>query len=186
VWRNEIVKFKNSQHKDINFISVNKVAQKYLKNFKENIISFYSDIPENPELDNILPLISYVKEQYQNYESIYIAYTEFVKSGVFNPKIVKLLPIEKIRSSEDPREPREYSIEPDPITLLNSLSNLYIDLEIYESILSNQASEHSARMIAMKKATDNVKEIVNTLTLKLNKERQAKITQAMAEISSNI
>ncbi len=188
----EILKLKNAVKKEVDFISVNRLSQKYLRNFKEDIIAFYGEIPENPDLDNISPLINYIKEHFSEYEEIYIAYSDFIKSGVSKPKLLKLLPIDSIPehvliNDTSERKPYlEYSIEPDPITVLDSLSNLYIDLEIYESILSSQSSEHSARMIAMKKATDNVKNMVTSLTLKLNKERQAKITQQMGEISANI
>lgn len=221
----EIVKLKKQLNQDLHFISVNKIAQKYLKNFKENIIAYFSDIPENPDIEKVKPLIEYIKENYQEYNKIYLAYTNFVKSGIFKPRIVQVLPLEKEQRAES-KEPSfakapegkqrtdefsealdtrhsslstdtsrtgilthshtAYSIEPDPYTVLNDLSNLYIDLEVYEAILSSQASEHSARMVAMKKATDNVKTLVDSLTLKLNKERQAKITQQMAEIGSNL
>jgi F-type H+-transporting ATPase subunit gamma len=140
-----------------------------------------------------MPLIDYVKDHYNEYDEVYVAYSNFVKSGIFKPKIIKLLPIDEIPTSRPVEETLsenkpylEYTIEPDPVSVLNTLSSLFINLEMYEAILSSQASEHSARMIAMKKATDNVKSLVSSLTLKLNKERQAKITQQMAEISSNI
>jgi F-type H+-transporting ATPase subunit gamma len=184
----EILKLKRHTKQQIDFISVNKLAQKYLKNFKENVIAYFADFKENPDIDQVMPLISYVKEHFDEYEAIYIAYSDFVKSGIFKAKISKLLPIENVATTtaDEKKEYLEFSIEPDPLTLLDSISGLYIDLEIYEAVLASQASEHSARMIAMKKATDNVKTMVSTLTLKLNKERQAKITQQMAEISANI
>jgi F-type H+-transporting ATPase subunit gamma len=180
-----LVKFKKELGQDLDFISVNKMAQKYLKTFKESIISYFSDIPENPDTDNILPLITFVKENYSNYKNVYIAYSDFIRTGTIEPRIIKLLPI-RSEASAQTKNNILYTIEPDPITILETLGNLYIDLEIYEAILSSQTAEHSSRMVAMQKASDNVKEITKTLTLKYNKARQAKITQAMAEISSNI
>lgn len=182
----EIVKLKRSTKKQVDFITVNKLAQKYLKSFKGNIRAYFSEIPESPELDSVMPLINYVKENYEEYDEVYLAYSNFIKSGMFKPRLVKLLPIDEVSATDTHSPHLEYAIEPDPLSVLDALSNLYIDLEIYEAILSAQASEHSARMIAMKKATDNVKTLVDSLTLKLNKERQAKITQQMAEISANI
>jgi F-type H+-transporting ATPase subunit gamma len=189
----EIVKLKKGTQKQVEFITVNKLAQKYMRSFKESIRAFFADIPENPDLDHVMPLIDYVKDHYNEYDEVYVAYSNFVKSGIFKPKIIKLLPIDEIPTSRPVEETLsenkpylEYTIEPDPVSVLNTLSSLFINLEMYEAILSSQASEHSARMIAMKKATDNVKSLVSSLTLKLNKERQAKITQQMAEISSNI
>lgn len=183
----EILRFKKKLGKEVEYISVNKVAQKYLKNFNEPIISYFTNIKDNPDIDYVLPISNMVKEEYSKYSGVYLAYTNFIKSGVYEPRIVKLLPIEASTEEIGKKENfKEYAIEPDPATLLSSLANMYIDFEIYEAILSNQAAEHSARMIAMKKASDNVKEIVKNLTLKMNKERQAKITQAVAEISTNL
>lgn len=181
----EILKTKEKFVDQVDFITVNRSAQRYLKNFKESIVAFFSDIKENPEIDDIYPIIGYVKANYSQYASVYIAYTNFIKSGVYEPRLMKLIPI-LTDKSQSSIQTLQYTIEPDPISLLETLSNLYIDMEIYEAILSAQASEHNARMIAMKKASDNVKTVVDQLTLIMNKERQAKITQQMAEISANI
>ncbi len=182
----EILRTKKKIDKNIEFISINKMAQKYLKNFDEPIISYFKDIKENPLMDDVIHITEFIKDSYNKYESIYLAYTKFEKSGIFIPQVVQLLPIQNLKNEKVESKELDYIVEPDPYTLLGSLANIFIDLEVYEAVLSNQASEHSARMIAMKQATDNVKEIVKDLTLKLNKERQAKITQAVAEISANI
>lgn len=194
----KIINLKKVLNSEVEFITVNKIAQKYTKNFHNKIISFYNEIPENPKLDDVIPLVEQVKEIFPLYRSIYLSYTDFYKTGFFAPKVFKLLPLDltnlntkeeksKFKSSINKTEYNlNFSIEPDPITLLNELSNLYIDLEIYEAVLSSQASEHSSRMIAMKKATDNVNKRISELTLSLNKQRQAKITKEVAEISSNL
>ncbi len=182
----DILQLKKQTDKQVDFISVNKVAQKYLRNFKENVISFYSDIPELPDISIVYPLIDYVKVKFPEYESVYLAFTGFIKTGKFKSKIIKLMPIDKSELESENEKNNPYSIEPDPYYVLDQLSNLFVDLEIYEAVLATQAAEHGARMIAMQKATDNAKELVRTLTLSLNKERQAKVTQSMAEISSNL
>ena len=139
-----------------------------------------------PEIEDIYPILEYVKEKYAEYDEIHVAYTSFIKMGVFKSRIFKLLPLYQDDITTSISDNAVYTIEPDSLFVLNELSNIYIDLELYEAILSTQVSEHSARIIAMKKASDNVKTLVKELTLKMNKERQAKITQQMAEISSNV
>lgn len=179
-----------SEGKTVEFISVNRLAQKFLRSFKENIIAFFGEIGETPDLDQVMPIIDLVKDKSIEYNKVYLAYSKFVRTGVYEPELIQLLPIDLNAksevSSENTSQTAQYIIEPDPITVLANLSNLYIDLEIYEAVLSNIASENTARMISMKKATDNIKTIVDNLTLKLNKERQAKITQQVAEISANL
>lgn len=167
------------------FVSINKLSQRYLRTFKENIIAYFSEIPDNPDLDLVLPIVNLVREKYSEYREIYLAYSDFVKTGTYYPKIIRLLPIETDIHPNTSNN-KDYIIEPDPVEILEALSEQYVRMEIYESVLSSRASEHTARMIAMKKASDNVKSLVKTLTLKLNKERQAKITQQVAEISANL
>jgi F-type H+-transporting ATPase subunit gamma len=177
---------------DVHFISVNKMAQKFLHNFNENIIAFFSDISENPSLDDVRPIINLVKEVYPKYRAVFLCYSDFVKSGVYEQKITQLLPIDITEGdNENPNNNlhllySQYILEPDPVYVLDEMSNLYVDLEIYEAILSSIASENTARMISMSKATDNIQKLVYQLTLKLNKERQARITKQVAEISSNL
>ncbi|BDQ04784.1 MAG: hypothetical protein KatS3mg084_0302 [Candidatus Dojkabacteria bacterium] len=176
----------------VHFISVNKLAQKFLRNFNEDVIAFFSDISENPSLDDVSPIINLVKESYTKYRYVFLCYSDFVKSGIYEQKINQLLPIDLPENSNDNHDKNrnllysQYIIEPDPVYVLDQMSNLYVDLEIYEAILSSIASENTARMISMSKATDNIQKLVYQLTLKLNKERQARITKQVAEISANL
>jgi len=176
-----------SEGKKVDFISVNKISQKFLRNFNESIIAFFGEITQSPDLEEIRALINMVKTEYSNYSKVYLAYSDFIKTGIYEPKIMQLLPI-NFEAKEQRNTPltAQYLIEPNPLMVIERLANFYIDLELYEAILSNIASENTARMISMKKATDNIKSLVDGLTLKLNKERQAKITQQVAEISANL
>lgn len=176
-----------NEGKFVEFISVNRIAQKFLRNFNQNVIAFFEEIGETPTLDDIRPLINLVKGNYYKYNKVYIAYSEFVKTGIYNSTVEQLLPI-KVGSKFASDKPfsAQYLIEPDPLTVLDKIANLYVDFEIYEAILSSIASENTARMISMKKATDNINTLVHDLTLKLNKKRQAKITQQVAEISASL
>ena len=112
------------------------------------------------------------------YDEVYITYTRFESTFIQTPITLKLLPIEaKITSDSNSK----YKFEPDSDQIINYLLGEYIDFEIFNIFLNASASEYSARMIAMQKATDNAIDLSDRLTLKYNKDRQALITQQIQE-----
>lgn len=127
------------------------------KNISENIVQFY--------LDNI-------------YDEVYIIYSKFVSAIEFDLKVEQLLPLEK----REARTNEEYIFEPSIEGVLRSLLPKSLNIKIYQSLLENTASEHSARMTAMKSASDNAKDIIDKLTLDYNRVRQSIITQEITEI----
>lgn len=178
-----------SKNKNIKFdiITVNKYAQKISRSLNYNIVAYFDNINDLPSIEDTLPISDLVKKLYDEYETIHIAYTQFVKPGQTTPVVRPILPINVSTGwEENYLSSTPYIIEPNPITVLEEIARLYIDLEIYYAILTSQASEHTSRMIAMKKASDNAKNLVKTLTLLYNKERQAKITKQTIEITSSI
>ncbi|MCX8035317.1 MAG: ATP synthase F1 subunit gamma [Candidatus Dojkabacteria bacterium] len=178
-----------SKNKNIKFdiIKVNKYAQKISRSLNYNIVAYFDNINDLPSIEDTLPISDLVKKLYDEYETIHIAYTQFVKPGQTTPVVRPILPINVSTGwEENYLSSTPYIIEPNPITVLEEIARLYIDLEIYYAILTSQASEHTSRMIAMKKASDNAKNLVKTLTLLYNKERQAKITKQTIEITSSI
>ncbi len=178
-----------SENKNIEFdiITVNKYAQKISKSLDYNIIAYFDSIKDLPSIEDTLPISDLIKKLYDEYETIHIAYTQFVKPARTTPTVRPILPISVSTGwKENDLSSTPYVIEPNPITVLEEIVRLYIDLEIHYAILTSQASEHTSRMIAMKKASDNTKNLVKNLTLLYNKERQAKITKQTIEITSSI
>ncbi len=128
--------------------------------------------------------------------SISILYPRFVNTLINKPVLLKLLPISEISplasdskladqlGPEDTEKVIEYQFEPSPQSVLDHLLPYYVHFMIYQAILSARASEHSARMVAMKSATDNANQLVKDLTLEYNKARQASITNEILEIST--
>ncbi len=127
------------------------------KDISENIVQFY--------LDNI-------------YDEVYIIYSKFVSAIEFDLKLERLLPLERREASTN----EEYIFEPSIEGILRSLLPKSLNIQIYQSLLENTASEHSARMTAMKSASDNAKDIIEKLTLDYNRVRQSIITQEISEI----
>ncbi len=171
------VKIKNSD-----FITVGRKGAEFIARMKGRIIADFS--VKNPEesvksIFNIV-LLHYLKGEYKN---VYVVYSRFVSTLKYEPVKVCLLPVAGDLSMERGLKVSEnYLIEPDPKNVVDSLLKDFIEEKIREAILDNEASEHSARMIAMKNATDNAKELSYHLTLVHNKLRQEKITNELLDM----
>ena len=116
-----------------------------------------------------------------------MVYTEFVSSVTQIAKTERLLPagsaVETAIQAETEDVPQEATFEPDEETVLESVAYRLINAQLFQAFLDARASEHSMRMLAMKNATDNAGDLIDDLTLEMNKARQAAITQELAEIS---
>jgi F-type H+-transporting ATPase subunit gamma len=185
-------------HKDkkISYITVGKKAEKAVIQ-GEHLASFV-DFSENPSLEEILPLSRLVLDKFLNrsYDRVKIVYTDFVSAIQYEPKKMNLLPVSEkvIQEMIDylPKANKEfkrtslarYLFEPDMMGLLDEVLPRLAEVQIYQSILEANASEHSARMMAMKNASENASEIIDELILYFNQARQAAITQEISEIAS--
>lgn len=116
------------------------------------------------------------------YDRVYIAYTHFVSSLRQEAVVKQILPITGVPTETEHTE-YEYIFEPSPEILFNDLLPRLITLQVYQATLESDASEHSARMLAMRNATDAAGDMISDLTLSFNQARQAGITQEIAEIS---
>jgi F-type H+-transporting ATPase subunit gamma len=129
-------------------------------------------------------------------DTVEILYPRFVNVLTQAPSFGKLLPIagqddmitelrgKDAQPFESSKDDRNFVFEPDPVSILNDLLPLFVDRQAYQAILSARASEHSARMVAMKTAKDNASKLLDSLTLQFNKARQAAITQEILEIAA--
>ena len=114
------------------------------------------------------------------YDEVYMIFSRFVSAIEYNIQVEKILPIEKKEGLPN----KEYVFEPSEEEVLRSFIPKVLNIKLYQSLLENSASEHSARMSAMKQASDNAEEMINKLTVKYNRERQTMITQELSEIVS--
>lgn len=135
-----------------------------------------------------------------NYDKVTLVYTKFVNTLRQEPTIAQLLPIQEVQGDVEgeseaaahgmPTEEkikdafRDYTFEPSPAAVLEALLPLYINYQVYQAHVEARASEHSARMVAMKAATDNAKKFIKELTLEYNKLRQGAITAELLEITT--
>jgi F-type H+-transporting ATPase subunit gamma len=157
----------------------------FMNRLKANIVSQVVNLGDRPRLDK---LIGPVKVQLDAYidgkiDELYIVSTRFENTMKQTPVDSLILPIADLPGEADKRQyPWDYIYEPDAKTVLDGLLTRYIEAIIYQAANENMASEQSARMVAMKAATDNAGTIIDELQLIYNKTRQAAITKELSEI----
>lgn len=183
--------------KSAKFVSVGKRASQYLSRTRRDLLADFS-IPDRPSFSNIRKIVEFLLRNYDegNIDTIEVVYTSFINTLRQEPESIRLFPLNDLDSMVEklhnrfksdskpfPKDSREILIE-NKEDVLADLATLYLKQEIYQLILESQASEHSARMVAMKSATDNAGSLIDDLTLQYNRARQAAITQEILEISA--
>jgi len=159
----------------------------FMQRFGANIVSHLTGIGDTPHMER---LIGPVKVQIDAFSAgkigaLYIVYTRFINTMKQEPVIEQLLPLPADRLRTESRASRphwDYLYEPEAKAVLDQLLTRYVEQIIYQSVAENIASEQSARMVAMKAASDNASSVIDDLTLVYNKSRQAAITKELSEI----
>ena len=167
----------------VSLVTLGKKASAFFKNIKVEVAATASDLGEKPQIEDLIGSIKVMLDAYreEKLDRVYIVYNQFVNTMSQKPEIERLLPLPETDDSEV-RDIWDYIYEPDAVTLLDTVLVRYIEADVYHAVLENLASEHAARMIAMKNATENAGELIDELTLVFNKARQAAITQEISEI----
>ncbi len=150
-----------------------------------NLIGEFTGMSERPSLVDIGPIARIVIEEFTSgrVDEVYIAYTDFVNVIVQRPTVRRVLPIRAEKATEAEAKMRAvYLYEPSPEELLDSVLPRFTEVQIYQALLESVASEHSARMVAMRNASDNAVDLIESLTLAANKARQSSITKEMLDI----
>lgn len=178
------------QNVDINLAIIGLKGVSFFQFMKTNIVAQVTNITDNPNISKLIGLVKAMLQLYdeKSIDKLYIVHNKFVNTISQIPTITQLLPLQKVKFKTQKIQVKnkywDYIYEPDPKYLLNILLNRYVEYQVYHSLLENLASEQSARMIAMKSATDNGNDLMNELQLFYNKARQASITQELIEIIS--
>ena len=170
---------------EISLVTLGKKASAFFRNLKVEIAAHASELGEKPQIEDLIGSIKVMLDAYRagTLDRLNIVYNDFVNTMTQKPTMERLLPLPET-DDEEIRDIWDYIYEPDAESLLDTVLVRYIESLVYESVLENLASEHAARMIAMKNATDNAGELIDDLTLVFNKARQAAITQEISEIVS--
>ncbi|MCA3225191.1 MAG: F0F1 ATP synthase subunit gamma [Burkholderiales bacterium] len=160
----------------------------FLQRLNANVVSHVVQLGDKPHLDKLIGPLKLQLDAYAEgrLDAVYIAYSRFINTMKQEPVIEQLLPLSAERFAQSEEEKRaygwDYLYEPDPQRVIDELMTRYVEAIIYQSVAENMASEQSARMVAMKAASDNAKKLIEELQLIYNKTRQAGITKEISEI----
>ncbi len=156
----------------------------------------FTDLPEVISQEEIIPMIQLIKSKFldQTYRSVDVIYTDFINTLSQKPDVIRLLPIAKEEAEFIPEQPKQvnpqvmptYVFEPGAKELLDYLLPYYLENTLYHIMLESKASEYSARMVAMKNASENAMDLVAELQLMFNKSRQAAITAELLDITTAV
>jgi F-type H+-transporting ATPase subunit gamma len=171
----------------IQFTAIGNKALGFLQRTRANVVSQLVHVGDSPNLDKLVGPIKVQVDAYREgkINALYVVYTRFINTMKQEPVIEQILPLPSARLAPDSRAVRknwDYVYEPDAKEVLDQLLRRYLEAIIYQALAENIASEQSARMVAMKAASDNASSVIDDLTLVYNKARQAAITKELSEI----
>ena len=157
----------------------------FMQRIGAKVVSHVTQLGDTPHLDRLIGAIKVQLDAYHagEVDAVYLAYTRFINTMKQEPVIEQLLPLDHTYLDDVSREYSwDYIYEPDSQSVLDELLLRYVEALIYQAVAENMASEQSARMVAMKSASDNAKKVIDELQLSYNKARQASITKELSEI----
>ncbi|MFC2058033.1 ATP synthase F1 subunit gamma [Chloroflexota bacterium] len=174
------------QSKPVSMITVGKKGRDFVARHGQDILADFIAISDQPSLADTTAISRIVIDDYINglIDRVYLSYTQFVTTMTQQPVLRELLPIEPAEMERS--ENVEYIYEPSSAVVLAQLLPRYIEMQIYHAILESIASEQSARMVAMRSATENAHEMIEDLTLTYNKARQEMITTELLDIAGGV
>ncbi len=160
----------------------------FLNRIGAQVVSHVTQLGDTPHLEKLIGPVKVLLDQYAEgkLDAVYLSYTRFINTMKQEPVIEQLLPLASERLQQTEAERQQYSwdylYEPDARAVIDELMLRYVEALVYQAVAENMASEQSARMVAMKAATDNAGTLINELKLVYNKTRQAAITKELSEI----
>lgn len=165
------------------FAVVGGKAQTFFKRVGGKLLASTSHLGDKPHLEQLLGVIKVATDAYRNGEvdRVILVSSKFVNTMTQKPESRQLLPLEPVKS-DGLLQHWDYLYEPDAVELLDAVLLRYVEAQVYQAVIENVACEQSARMVAMKSASDNAGKIISQLQLAYNKARQASITKELSEI----
>ncbi len=179
-------------------VAVGRKGRDFVLRARKSLVAEFSNLPAQPMLADVTPIAQIALEGFLDgtYDAVWLAYTDFINTLRQEPVVKRLLPLtptdiemqamaEYVETAPvvEAVEAPEYIYEPDPQTILDTVVPHFTELQIYQAILESIASEHSARMVAMRNATENAEALTQDLQLTYNKARQQAITSEIMDIA---
>jgi len=177
------MKEQREQGIEIDFCTIGNKALGFFSRFGGKVVSQATHLGDTPHIEDLIGTVKVMLDAYTDgqIDRIYIAYNDFVNTMTQKPTIEQLVPIASTME-EELKHHWDYIYEPDSKEVLDNLLGRYVESLVYQAVVENGACEQSARMVAMKAASDNAGSLIDELQLIYNKARQAAITQEISEI----
>jgi len=156
----------------------------FMQRLGANIAAQVTGLGDTPHMERLIGPVQVMLDAYKEgrIDTLYLVYSRFISTMKQDPVLMQLLPLTSDEATEQAAQHWDYIYEPEAKSVVDSLMVRYIEALIYQAVAENLASEQSARMVAMKSASDNAKSVIDELKLVYNKTRQAAITQEISEI----
>ena len=167
----------------VTIIAVGRKGLDFMRRYGRDITAEFTRLGDRPSLMDTLPISQIITEDYSNgkIDLVYLAYAQFVSTTIQKPILQQILPVEPATLPR--RQNVDYIYEPNAAHVLDALLPRFVEMQVYHAILESIASEQSARVVAMRNATENANEIIQDLTLMYNKARQEAITKELLDIT---
>jgi len=177
------IRTQRKQGVEATFAVIGAKALGFFRRFGGKVVAQVTHMGDKPHIEDLIGAVRVLLDAYEagEIDAIYVAYNEFVNTMTQRPMIQQLVPIQANENKEKLSH-WDYIYEPEPKVVLDALLTRYIESLVYQAVVENGACEQSARMVAMRAATDNAGNLINELQLIYNKARQAAITQEISEI----
>jgi F-type H+-transporting ATPase subunit gamma len=176
-----------AQGKSAEVVAIGNKGFSFLNRIGAKVVSHVTQLGDTPHLDKLIGPVKVLLDAYQDgkLDAVYVVYTKFINTMKQEPTITQLLPLtaDTLKADENAHD-WDYIYEPDVESVIDELLVRYVEALIYQAVAENMASEQSARMVAMKAASDNAGNVIGELKLVYNKTRQAAITKELSEIVS--
>ena len=173
----------NKMSVEVDVCAIGSKAEKFFKRLDVNLVAQVSHLGDSPEINDVIGSIKIMLDNFTdgNIDELYLAENKFINTMSQEPGVIHLLPTEPNKEDELTHH-WDYIYEPESKSVIDNLLIRYIESLVYQGIVENVACEMSARMVAMKSASDNASNLIDELQLIYNKARQASITQELSEI----
>jgi F-type H+-transporting ATPase subunit gamma len=185
LFRKLLAEIRDQQSKgiEIDVVTIGSKASAFFRRLKVNVVGSVTHLGERPQISQLIGVIKVMLDAYSagRVDRVNLAYNDFVNTMTQQASVHSLLPLppaDEFASAHN----WDYLYEPDAETVMEHVLTRYVESLVYQAALENLASEHAARMVAMKSASDNATKLIDNLTLVYNKARQAAITQEISEI----
>jgi len=172
----------------IKVVAIGNKGLGFMNRISADVLSHAVQLGDKPQLDKLIGPVKVMLDQFVEgkLDAVYLCYTQFINTMKQEPQVQTLLPLGADRLAQSAEEKKaygwDYIYEPDAASVIDELLKRYLEALVYQAVADNMASEQSARMVAMKSATDNAGNLIAELKLIYNKTRQAAITKELSEI----